>query len=342
MFSVFLLRTAPILRQQHSILQIHRPPRLSYAAAPAVPTLARNMGSTSSKQPQPKQLQRSPGLPFKHALMSHRGGSLEHVENTLPAFRFSANVLKVDLLELDCYLTKDDQVVVFHDLNLQRMCGIEGKAIGDYRYDELPPLLVQPALRETGFEPTHPDDTRIPLLSDLLDEFPTYPMQIDVKLGSERLVRKVGDMIRERGRQRATVWGSFRNPQNAWCKTHFPDIPRFFAFRRMFAALAMYSVGMMSRMEFDEAALIMPNVRWLMWPGFAKALNERGVAVLVFGVPGGGANTVEVWEAIRKFGANGICSDRPTALQAWLKDNPLQVVGQPLSTSASAETLKDR
>jgi hypothetical protein len=29
------------------------------------------------------------GLPFKHALMSHRGGSREFVENTIPAFRNS-------------------------------------------------------------------------------------------------------------------------------------------------------------------------------------------------------------------------------------------------------------
>ncbi|KAJ3173882.1 Lysophospholipase D gdpd1 [Geranomyces variabilis] len=305
------------------------------------------MGSVTSRQPQKQQLQRSPGLPFNHALMSHRGGSLEHVENTLPAFRYSANVLKADLLELDCYLTKDDQVVIFHDLTLKRMCGLEGKTIGDYDYKDLPPLLVQPALRETGFEPTHPDDTRIPLLSELLDEFPTYPMQIDVKLGSERLVQKLGTMIRERQKQQTTVWGSFRNPQNAWCKTHFPDIPRFFALRRLFAALCMYSVGMIHRMEFDEAALIMPNVRWLMWPGFARALNERGIPVIVFGVPGGGANTVEVWEQIRAFGANGICSDRPTALQEWLKNNPLRVVEQasalPQSSSTtSSETLKDR
>ncbi|KAJ3150580.1 Lysophospholipase D gdpd1 [Geranomyces variabilis] len=306
------------------------------------------MGSSTSRQQQtPKQLQRSPGLPFKHALMSHRGGSLEHVENTLPAFRYSANVLKADLLELDCYLTKDDKVVVFHDMSLSRMCGVEGKAIGDYEYNDLPPLVVQPALKATGFEARHPDDTRIPLLEELLDEFPHYPMQIDVKRGSERLVQKLGTMIRQRNKQQSTVWGSFRHQQNAWCKHHFPDIPRFFTFRRLYAALCMYSVGLTHRMDFDEAALIMPKIRWLMWPGFARALNERGIAVIVFGVPGGGANTVGVWEQIRAFGANGICSDRPTALQEWLKSNPLRVVEQasalpPSSSTTSTETLKDR
>lgn len=36
-------------------------------------------------------------LTFKHLVYSHRGGSLENVENTMPAFRHSANI-KVDLL----------------------------------------------------------------------------------------------------------------------------------------------------------------------------------------------------------------------------------------------------
>ena len=38
-------------------------------------------------------------LEFKHALMSHRGGSMECIENTLTGFRRSVYKLQVDLLE---------------------------------------------------------------------------------------------------------------------------------------------------------------------------------------------------------------------------------------------------
>lgn len=41
------------------------------------------------------------GLPFPHQYMSHRGGALEFIENTMPGFRYSGNVLKSDILELD-------------------------------------------------------------------------------------------------------------------------------------------------------------------------------------------------------------------------------------------------
>lgn len=39
------------------------------------------------------------GLPFPHTYMSHRGGSREWVENTLPGFRYSASI-NADILGL--------------------------------------------------------------------------------------------------------------------------------------------------------------------------------------------------------------------------------------------------
>jgi len=45
-------------------------------------------------------------------------------------------------MELDVALTKDEQVVIFHDAEMGRLCGpdYEGKVIADYEYDDLPRL----------------------------------------------------------------------------------------------------------------------------------------------------------------------------------------------------------
>jgi hypothetical protein len=45
-------------------------------------------------------------LGFKHLIMSHRGGSLERMENTMAAFKHSVHTLNVDLLEFDVCETK--------------------------------------------------------------------------------------------------------------------------------------------------------------------------------------------------------------------------------------------
>eukprot|EP01046_Picozoa_sp_COSAG06_P068931 COSAG06_NODE_18565_length_880_cov_2.659411_1_plen_242_part_10 len=70
---------------------------------------------------------------------SHRGGAGEATENTLPAFR---NAVKCgsELLELDVHLTADQQVVVAHDGELSRMCGV-ARSIARTPYAELPRYL---------------------------------------------------------------------------------------------------------------------------------------------------------------------------------------------------------
>ncbi|KAJ3390653.1 Lysophospholipase D gdpd1 [Entophlyctis sp. JEL0112] len=106
--------------------------------------------------------------------MSHRGGSLERIENTLPAFRHSAE-MEVDILEMDVYLTKDGKCVVFHDDDLGRLCGLPGKKISDFYYRDLPPLLVPGALSHIAEQlNSDPDGRRIPLFEEVLDEFLEY------------------------------------------------------------------------------------------------------------------------------------------------------------------------
>ena len=144
-------------------------------------------------------------LPFTHALMAHRGGSLEFVENTLPAFRHAAS-LEADILEMDCQLTKDGQVVVFHDNYIDRMCGTgEKKTIGDFNYKELPPIQIPAHLKDKREVVDNPDSYKIPLFEQVLMEFPDCAMQVDVKHGPEELVIKTGDLIKKYNRERKTV-----------------------------------------------------------------------------------------------------------------------------------------
>ncbi|KAJ3290700.1 Lysophospholipase D gdpd1 [Rhizoclosmatium sp. JEL0117] len=274
----------------------------------------------------------APKLGFTCGLMSHRGGSLESIENTLTGFRKSAK-LDVDLLEMDIYMTKDGQCVVFHDSDLGRLCGLPGKKISDFEYRDLPPLLVPSALRSIESElNSDADARRIPLFEQVLKEFPTYPMQVDVKEGSEEMVIKVGNLIKSYKKESTTVWGSFRHPQNQHCTKHHPSIPLFFSFPRAALSYTLSYLGVPHWMRYRESALIVPDHPWLLKRWWFEDLNRMGINVIVWGRgrdgggPGGGVNTVEKFERILQSGANGICTDRPTLLKEWLKDNPLDKV----------------
>lgn len=62
---------------------------------------------------------------------AHRGGAAEAPENTMRSFEHSA-ALGVDLFELDVHLTKDKQVVVYHDDTVDRVSeegGEKGEAM---------------------------------------------------------------------------------------------------------------------------------------------------------------------------------------------------------------------
>lgn len=104
---------------------------------------------------------------FEKKLYAHRGLHDETVpENSLTAFRLAKeNGYGV---ELDVQMTKDGKLVVFHDGNLLRMCGVDG-FLRDYTYEELRNFT----LKKTN--------ERIPLFSDVLDVLEKTDLICEIK-----------------------------------------------------------------------------------------------------------------------------------------------------------------
>ena len=76
----------------------------------------------------PRILYRPDMMAFHGRFYAHRGlhnNGSEAPENSMAAFK---KAVKAGYgIELDIQLTKDKQVVVFHDDFLKRICGVEGK-----------------------------------------------------------------------------------------------------------------------------------------------------------------------------------------------------------------------
>jgi glycerophosphoryl diester phosphodiesterase len=122
----------------------------------------------------------------------------------------NARRLGMDLLELDCYLTKDKQVVVVHDSDLSRLCVKCNAEVDSFNFADLPRVQVQPLLppefhlHGLRLEPywTKTADGKmpaevakgqpIPLLEEVFRTFPDATINIDCKIPDIELVDKVG------------------------------------------------------------------------------------------------------------------------------------------------------
>ena len=92
---------------------------------------------------------------------AHRGASGYAPENTLEAFAL-ADKMKADGIELDVHLSKDGEIIVTHDENVQRVtCGVDAM-VKDLTLAELKKLDVYNGIE--GYR-----NVRIPTLPEVLD-----------------------------------------------------------------------------------------------------------------------------------------------------------------------------
>ncbi len=169
-------------------------------------------------------------------LQGHRGARGLAPENTLPAFR-KALEIGVDTIECDMAITKDDVVVIHHDLwlNPDTTRGPDGKwlegrgpAIRDLTFEELQRYDVGRLKPGTKYAADFPDQqpvdgTRIPRLSDLFDlvkksgnatvgfdcETKISPLEPDATIAPEAFARRAIAEIRQHGMAGRTMVQSF-------------------------------------------------------------------------------------------------------------------------------------
>lgn len=128
--------------------------------------------------------------------LAHRGGSAygpnRGLENTAAAFR-RAIELGYRYVETDVHATADGRVLAFHDTSLDRVSDGSG-LIGALPWSEVSQARVGAS------EP-------IPLLSDLLEEFPETRVNIDIK--AYAALRPLWDVIRAHAAYDRVCVGSF-------------------------------------------------------------------------------------------------------------------------------------
>ena len=234
--------------------------------------------------------------------MAHRGGAVEHLENTMPAFQACVD-LGYRYLETDVQVTADGVLVAFHDPTLERVTDRSG------RVEHLTWSQIT-AARIGGREP-------ILRLEDLLGAWPDVRFNLDIKAAGVlaplvRLVRRMD--IADR-----LCLGSFSDARIAAARRLFgPELctslgPRGVAALR----LSSYSPRAAGLVRIQAGCAQVPlqlGGRALVDERFVAAAHERGLQVHVWTVddPAEAAMMLDL-------GVDGIMTDRPAMLRELLE-----------------------
>ena len=152
-----------------------------------------------------------PGARQSPLIIAHRGDVSNAPENTIAAF-VSAYRRGADGIELDVRLTRDGQLVVYHDRSLRRIGGVRG-LVTNFTLDEIRSLDVG------GWFGTEFSGVQAPTLDEVFEALPSdYLINVEMKAviyGMRRIAHSVADVIRRHQRWASTLVASF-NPISLW------------------------------------------------------------------------------------------------------------------------------
>lgn len=268
----------------------------------------------SSALPDEPRLRRPYVVHERPLFFAHRGGSLLVPENTLPAFEQSV-ALGADALELDIQTTREGEIVVIHDIAVDRTTDGTGP-VSRFTLSELRQL-------DAGYHFT-PDGGRtfpfrglgitVPTLREVFERFPGLRVNIDLKESTPDREQRLWKLIQQqRAEDRVLVASGDLNP----------PIGRF---RRLTAGRVATSACPAEVRDFVLASAARVT-RWLRpqydalqvpeWhrgihvvsPALLAAAHRRGLDVHVWTV-----DRAEDMRRLLAMGVDGIMTDRPDVL----------------------------
>jgi len=230
----------------------------------------------------------------------HRGGAGEALENSASAFARAID-LGYMYVETDVQATADGVLLAFHDRSLDRVTDGRGKI------SELPYSKVARA-RIGGREP-------IPLLADLLADFPTVRFNIDAK--HPATLRPLAEVLTRAGALDRVCLASFSDRRLRWLRSALgPGIC---------TALGPREVGQLKRSLHAGGARPLPRTALcvqvpprlgplpLVDTAFNARAHELGLVVHVWTI-----DRAAEMDRLLDLGVDGIMTDRPEVLREVL------------------------
>ncbi|MCU0691506.1 MAG: glycerophosphodiester phosphodiesterase [Polyangiaceae bacterium] len=250
-------------------------------------------------------------------LIAHRGGASIAPENTMVAFRLAVERYAADMLELDVRATQDGELVVVHDATLERCTDARG-AVTDLTWGDLQTVDAGYGFTTDGGRtaPFRGKGIRIPLLEDVLREFPHVRFNIELKDDTRGLEMALADVVRKTQMVEKVCVGSEHDRVSKWILQALPEACHFYPLQ----ALTNLLIGLKSDTgpHKDDPFLVLDAP--LYYGGLRIVDADLVAKARAFG------RWVNVWtvddpsemQRLVDEGVGGIMTDRPDVLRQVL------------------------
>jgi glycerophosphoryl diester phosphodiesterase len=258
-------------------------------------------------------------------VIAHQGGDRIWPGNTLYAFEKAVEI-GVDVLEMDAHLTKDSQIILMHDEEVDRTTNGAG-LIEEMTLDELQQLDAAYKWSNDGGKtfPYRRQGIQVPTLEEVFQKFPQMHYVIEIKLTQNPIEKPLCELIRKQEMQDKVMIASFHDEAMQNFRETCPEVATS-ASRTEVRNFVLLGKAFLSGLIAPQYQSIQPpydpkesmNIP-IMTDRFVREAHAKNIKVEPWTV-----DDPELMRQYIKWGVDGIITDRPDLMIQVLKEMGIQ------------------
>lgn len=241
-------------------------------------------------------------------VVAHRGDSANFPENTLPAF-LSASKMGIDIIETDVHLTKDGELVIWHDDTLERNTNGTG-TLESHTLEELKALDAGYTFTQDGGKtfPFRGKGVQLCTLDEALKACPDTRFNIDLKSQEENIAEVFVKIIRENKAENRVCCASFHLNNLKKARTLAPDILTSITTEEVIPRVLFrpFYSNKPSKRKIIFQVPVKQGIFKIITPAFVKKWHKKDAVIMVWTI-----NEEDEMRRLFKLGVDTVMTDNP-------------------------------
>jgi glycerophosphoryl diester phosphodiesterase len=245
-------------------------------------------------------------------IIVYRGGTELFPENSIEAIQTSIKTDSQIIIEIDLQLTKDNNIIAFHDFHLDDLTNGKGK-VNDFAFAELKTLFLRNPDR------TISSTSKISTLEEIFTTFPNESFILDLHENNKVLFHKVIEIVERNKREKQIalvsivdrVTDELRKLRPEWTFIASPnETKKFILANKLFLDKFVQTNSNIMFLPDKLGGMKILNTRAV------KTLHRRNIKVwtCINFKPYQNVNSFKDLERLKELGVDGVYTDNPQKL----------------------------